>query len=164
MNVNQLVEQTVGSMGYELVDIERLNDGLMRVLIDNRDHEVAIMITDCEIVSRQLTYLFEVDGIAYERLEVSSPGVDRPLKKITDYQRFEGEMVQVKLKLPMDFGGVARKSFSGRLQMVNEVAQVGEQLSILFDVNGEEQILEFGLADVDKARLVPVYNFKGKQK
>lgn len=164
MNVNQLVEQTVESMGYELVDVERLNDGLMRVLIDNKDHEVAIMITDCEIVSRQLTYLFEVDSIAYERLEVSSPGVDRPLKKLSDYQRFAGEMIQIKLKLPMDFAGVARKSFSGRLQMVNEAAQEGEQLAILFDDQGEEQVLEFGLADVDKARLVPVYNFKGKQK
>lgn len=164
MNVNQLVGQTVEGMGYELVDIERFNDGLMRVLIDNKNHEVAIVIADCEIVSRQLTYLFEVDNIAYERLEVSSPGVDRPLKKISDYQRFVGEIIQIKLKLPINFGDVGRKSFSGRLQSVNEAAQAVEQLSILFEVDGEEQILEFGLADVDKARLVPVYNFKGKQK
>jgi ribosome maturation factor RimP len=164
MKIEQLIEQTVVGMGYELVDVERMNDGLMRVLLDNVDHVTPIMITDCEIVSRQLTYLFEVDNIAYERLEVSSPGVDRPLKKLQDFARFAGEMVSVKLKLPMDVGGVGRKNFTGRLQAVNENAQDGEQLAILFEYEGEEQILDFGLTDVDKARLVPVYDFKGKQK
>jgi ribosome maturation factor RimP len=90
--------------------------------------------------------------------------VDRPLKKLQDFARFAGEMVSVKLKLPMDVGGVGRKNFTGRLQAVNENAQDGEQLAILFEYEGEEQILDFGLTDVDKARLVPVYDFKGKQK
>ncbi len=164
MILEQLVEQTLDGMGYELVDLERAPAGLMRVYIDHKDHVSQIMIDDCEAVSRQLTYLFEVDNISYERLEVSSPGVDRPLKKLLDYQRFAGELVNIKLKLPMDIGGTGRKNFSGRLQTVDENAEDGSQLAILFEHEGEEQILEFGLNDVDKARLVPVYNFKGKQK
>ncbi|MGL4767857.1 MAG: ribosome maturation factor RimP [Formosimonas sp.] len=164
MILEQLVEQTLDGMGYEMVDLERLSDGLMRILIDHKDHQQHIMIDDCELVSRQLTYLFEVDNIAYERLEVSSPGIDRPLKKIADYHRFAGELVTIKFKQPIDVGGAGRKNFSGRLQLVNEDAQAGEQLAILFEHEGVEQILEFGINDVDKARLQPVYNFKGKQK
>ena len=164
MILEQLVEQTLDGMGYELVDLERLSEGLMRILIDHKSHEGQIMIDDCETVSRQLTYLFEVDNIAYEWLEVSSPGVDRPLKKIADFQRFAGELITLKLKLPLDVGGLGRKNFSGRLQLVDETAAANAQLAILFEHEGVEQILEFGINDVDKARLQPVYNFKGKQK
>lgn len=164
MNLEQLIEQTVVGLGYELVDFERAPSGLMKVFIDHTDHEKQVLIDDCEIVSRQLTYLFEVDHIGYERLEVSSPGMDRPLKKLADYVRFAGELANIKLKMPLDLAGIGRKNFTGHLQEVNEQEEANKQLAIVFEHEGVEQILEFGLSDVDKARLVPVYNFKGKQK
>lgn len=164
MNLELLIEQTLDGLGYEMVDLERAAEGLLRLYIDHKDHVTQIVIDDCEVVSRQLTYLFEVENVNYERLEVSSPGLDRPLKKLADYQRFEGELANVRLKMPIDLAGAGRKNFTGRLQVVNLEAEESAQLALLFDHEGEEQVLEFGLADVDKARLVPVYNFKGKQK
>ncbi|TDR29050.1 ribosome maturation factor RimP [Hydromonas duriensis] len=163
MTLEQLITQTLAGLNYELVDFERAANGLMRVFIDHVDYENAdkpIMIDDCEMASRQLTYVFEVENINYERLEVSSPGMDRPLKKLLDYARFAGLDANVKLKLPIN----GRKNFTGKLQGVNESADESAQLGLLFEHEGLEQVLEFGLADVDKARLVPVYNFKGKQK
>ena len=164
MNLEQLVEQTIGGLGYELVDLERAANGLIRVFMDDAKHERDITVEDCEAVSRQLSYVFEVENVNYERLEVSSPGIDRPLKKLADFVRFAGQPVSVKLKLPVDLGGAGRKNFTGTLQAVNEAAPETEQLSMVFEHEGAEQVLTFGLMDVDKARLVPVYNFKGKQK
>ena len=163
MTLEQLITQTLAGLNYELVDYTRAANGLMSVYIDHIDYENAekpIMIEDCEAASRQLTYVFEVENIGYERLEVSSPGMDRPLKKLTDYQRFAGLEANVKLKLPVG----ERKNFTGTLQAVNETADESSQLGLVFEHEGVEQLLAFGLADVDKARLVPVYNFKGKQK
>ena len=160
MNLEQLIEQTIAGLGYELVDLERAANGLIRVFMDDAKHERDITVEDCEAASRQLTYVFEVENVNYERLEVSSPGIDRPLKKLSDFVRFAGSEVSVKLKLPMN----GRKNFTGVLQAVNESAPETEQLSMVFEHEGAEQVLAFGLADVDKARLVPVYNFKGKQK
>ncbi len=164
MNLEQLVEQTIGGLGYELVDLERAANGLIRVFMDDAKHERDITVEDCEAASRQLSYVFEVENVNYERLEVSSPGIDRPLKKLADFVRFAGQPVSVKLKLPVDLGGAGRKNFTGTLQAVNEAAPETEQLSMVFEREGAEQVLTFGLMDVDKARLVPVYNFKGKQK
>ena len=164
MNLEQLVEQTIGGLGYELVDLERAANGLIRVFMDDVKHERDITVEDCEAASRQLSYVFEVENVNYERLEVSSPGIDRPLKKLADFVRFAGQPVSVKLKLPVDLGGAGRKNFTGTLQAVNESAPETEQLSMVFEHEGAEQVLTFGLMDVDKARLVPVYNFKGKQK
>ena len=164
MNLEQLIEQTIGGLGYELVDLERAADGLIRVFMDDAKHERDITVEDCEAASRQLTYVFEVENVNYERLEVSSPGMDRPLKKMADFARFAGSLADVRLKLPVDLGGSGRKNFKGTLQAVNESAPESEQLSMVFEHEGAEQVLTFGLMDVDKARLVPVYNFKGKQK
>lgn len=160
MNLEQLIEQTIAGLGYELVDLERAANGLIRVFIDEATHAREITVEDCEAASRQLTYVFEVENVNYERLEVSSPGMDRPLKKLADFVRFAGSLASVKLKLPVD----GRKNFTGTLQAVNESAPETEQLSMVFEHEGAEQVLAFGLMDVDKARLVPVYNFKGKQK
>ena len=160
MNLEQLIEQTIAGLGYELVDLERAANGLIRAFMDDAKHERDITVEDCEAASRQLTYVFEVENVNYERLEVSSPGIDRPLKKLSDFVRFAGSEVSVKLKLPMN----GRKNFTGVLQAVNESAPETEQLSMVFEHEGAEQVLTFGLMDVDKARLVPVYNFKGKQK
>lgn len=114
MNSN-VVETTVAGCGYELVDMEKSAGGLLRVFIDNvfvPGAEKAITVDDCEKVTRQLQHVLEVEGVPYERLEVSSPGLDRPLKIASDYARFAGEQVDITLKAP--FHG--RKRYRGELQ------------------------------------------------
>ena len=127
-------------MGYELVDLELANRGrLMRIFIDKPD---GVNVEDCATVSNQLTRLLAVEGVDYDRLEVSSPGLDRPLKRPQDFARFIGERVQVKVRLPLD----GRRRFAGKLQNVGEVAFV-------LDVDGE--LVSIAFTDLDKARLVP---------
>ena len=92
--LNELVERTVEGMGYEFVELERLARGLVRVTIDTTA-EGGISLEDCERVSDQLTHLFTVEDIPYERLEVSSPGVERPLKRARDWDRFAGELDEI---------------------------------------------------------------------
>ena len=87
--ITELIESTVTGLGYEFVDFERLARGLVRITIDT-DREGGISVDDCEAVSDQITHLFTVEGVDYERLEVSSPGVARPLKRARDWKRFVG--------------------------------------------------------------------------
>ena len=96
------IARTVGAMGYELVDAERSAGGLLRVFIDRvagRSYETgageAVTVDDCELVTRQLLYALDVDGVEYARLEVSSPGLDRPLRKPADWQRFVAALGEV---------------------------------------------------------------------
>ncbi len=110
MHLADLIETTLSGMGYELVELERAPAGLLRVYIDQP--ETGIAIEDCEKVSRQLTHVFTVENVDYERLEVSSPGLDRPLKKLADYVRFAGEEVRVTLRLPVN----GQKNFTGILR------------------------------------------------
>lgn len=155
-----LIEKTLAGMGYELVDFEQAARGLVRVYIDyaNPGPDTGnITIEDCEKVSHQLSHVLTVENVAYERLEVSSPGLDRPLKKLADYVRFAGQEAIVKLRLPMP-GTAHRKSFQGILQ-----APEGENLKLKFDANEGPAMLEFTLADVDKARLVPQVNFRSRK-
>ncbi|MCS7101109.1 MAG: ribosome maturation factor RimP, partial [Burkholderiaceae bacterium] len=96
-----MVEQTVEGLGYELVEVERLGRGLLRVTLDAPAAPGGISLDDCERVSHQLTHLFAVEGVDYERLEVSSPGLDRKLTKPRDYERFAGHRVRVQLFAPL---------------------------------------------------------------
>ncbi len=156
----QLIEKTVVGLGYELVDVEQAARGLLRVYIDlaaSQADQDNVRVEDCEKVSHQLTHVFTVENVNYERLEVSSPGLDRPLKKITDYVRFAGQEALVKLRMPMP-GAANRKSFQGILQEPE-----GEQLKLEFETNDGPAMLEFTLADVDKARLVPQVNFRSRK-
>jgi len=139
MDVVKLVETTVNGLGYELVDFERSGRGVLRVFIDKPG---GISLDDCQTVSNQLTRLFPVENVAYDRLEVSSPGLDRPLKKEADFARFAGEKVQLKLRMPM----AGRKNFAG---IIGGVADGILQL----DVDGSLVAIE--LSNLDKARLVP---------
>jgi len=148
-------------MGYELVDLEQAGRGLLRVFIDfpatAEAEPEAITVEDCEKVSNQLTHLFAVENVDYERLEVSSPGLDRPLKKLADFARFAGSEALVKLRMPMP--AVAnRKSFQGILH-----APEGETLKLEFEGKEGPAMLEFTLADVDKARLVPKVDFRSRK-
>ena len=141
MDVAKLVETTLAGMGYELVDLEVSGRGLMRVFMDKPD---GISVEDCERVSNQLVRLFTVEGVDYERLEVSSPGLDRVLKKEADFVRFAGQKAQIKVRVPM----AGRKNFAG---IIGEVKDGAVQL----DVDGSLVAIE--LSNVDKARLVPVF-------
>jgi ribosome maturation factor RimP len=175
------VERTVTGLGYDLVDAEKSAGGLLRVFIDHLppggqgDHEsrspAFITVDDCERVTRQLQHVLEVEGCAYERLEVSSPGLDRPLKKAADYARFTGEQIEITLKLP--FKG--RKKFSGRLQPLGQgwrlvlepprAARAAKRAAVAAAAAGAEidQALDFSLDEVREAHLVPVVDFKGRR-
>lgn len=154
------VEKTVTGLGYDLVDTERSPKGLLRVYIDKlapavsaTDASAFITVEDCERVTRQLQHVLEVENCAYERLEVSSPGLDRPLKKSADYARFSGERIDLTLKLP--FKG--RKHYQGALE------PLGEGWRLVFSADGVDQALDFALDEVKEARLVPVVDFKGRR-
>ncbi len=163
------IEQTVSGLGYDLVDVERSAGGLLRVFIDRipgRAHPGGaefVTVDDCEAVTRQLQYVLEVDGVAYERLEVSSPGLDRPLKREADFARFAGHEVSVTLKLPFQ----GRKVFRGVLHkaeaQAETAAEMGEGLSLVFNDGKADQVLAFTLDEVREARLVPVVDFKGRR-
>ena len=110
-NVAEMIEPVLGAMGYELVDVEFGAAGLLRVTIDVAGGARPIQVEDCERVSHQLSRLFLVENLDYDRLEISSPGLDRPLKRPADFARFAGEKVMLRLRQPV--GG--RKQFTGVL-------------------------------------------------
>lgn len=141
MDVLKLVETTVSGLGYELVDIERSGRGLLRVFIDKPE---GISVDDCQVVSNQLTRLFMVENVDYDRLEISSPGLDRPLKKEADFVRFAGHKAQLKLRMPI----AGRKNFIGVIGAL-------ENGLLQLDVEGSQ--VEIDLANLDKARLVPTF-------
>ena len=139
--IASIVEPVVAGMGYDLVDTQVSGRGrLMRIFIDKTG---GVTVDDCAEVSRQLMRVFEVEGIDYERLEVSSPGMDRPLRKASDFERFSGQRVDVRMRTP-DASG--RRRFVGRLQGVQ-----GDAATVIVD--GRAVALE--LSGMERARLVP---------
>lgn len=140
MDVERLVEQVVNGLGYELVDFEPSPKGrMMRVFIDI---ERGINVDDCATVSNQLTRVFEVENVDYDRLEVSSPGLDRPIKKLADFERFAGQQVQLRLRMPIG----NQRNFVGELQGVADG---------LVRMNTEKGEIVFPFDEIEKARLVP---------
>jgi ribosome maturation factor RimP len=181
MALSETVEQTVAGLGYELVDIERTGGGLLRVTIDlpwSPGVEQFINAEDCEKVTRQLQFVLEVEAVDYARLEVSSPGIDRPLKTEKDFERFEGELLDLTLKAPIGAAaagsGVAgnRKKFRGRLERADTGWQLlwsqepepkpGQKVSKK-KVPAPLQALGFTLDEIAQARLAPVVDFKGRK-
>lgn len=141
-----LIEPTVVNLGYELSDLELKlggRDGVVRVFIDKPD---GVDLTDCEIVSKQLSAVLDVEDPlpGHYRLEVSSPGLDRKLTKPSHFQRFLGETVRVKLRFPLE----GRRNFRGTLVAASE-----DKIEI--EVDGEPHSLE--IAAIESARLVPSY-------
>jgi ribosome maturation factor RimP len=181
------IETTVRGLGYDLVEVERAPGGLLRVTIDHpatAGVERFINVDDCEKVTRQLQHVLEVEGTAYERLEVSSPGLDRPLKTVADFARFSGEQVEVTLKVP--FKG--RKRFRGellaqgdgwRIVLADTAAKAAAKkhaasrsaqaraaaAGTAAEATGaaEVKVLDFSLDEVREARLFPVIDFKGRR-
>jgi ribosome maturation factor RimP len=161
-NQHTVITEVVENLGYHLVEIEREGRGLLRVTIENPDFNQLITVSDCEKVSHQLTYTLPVENIPFERLEVSSPGVDRVLKTSLDFERFKG--FEITLKLHVAMGN--RKNFTGILQglLSGDANSRDAVWGLLIEPKpGESAMLEFSLTDVDKARLVPVLDFKGKK-
>jgi ribosome maturation factor RimP len=163
-DIFSLSQQALASLDVELVDIEWAALGLLRVTIDRPE---GVRIEDCEAVSRQLSRVFEVENIDYRRLEVGSPGIDRPLKKQADFQRFVGEHVEVKLREAVD----GRKVFSGVLAGIAPAGGTAdtttqfERFGIEFEAKkGETQQVTFTFSDVERAKLDPVLDFKGKKR
>ena len=159
-DLHTLTQQALASLGLELVDIERAALGLLRVTIDRPE---GVRIEDCEQASRQLSRVYGVENIDYRRLEVGSPGVDRPLKTLADFHRFVGERVEVRLREAVD----GRKMFSGVLTVLPQADSdaAGDRFMIEFEVNkSEARQVTFAFSDVERAKLDPVLDFKGKKR
>ncbi|MBW8847661.1 MAG: ribosome maturation factor RimP [Burkholderiales bacterium] len=162
MSWQTTVETTVTGLGYELVDCERsASGGTLRVTIDKLAPEAdageLINVDDCEKVTRQLQYVLEVEGLEYSRLEVSSPGLDRPLKNAAHYARFVGQEIDITLRLPFQ----GRKKYRGVVSAQPGV-ESDQAWRLVFDDGEAEQALDFTLDEVREARLVPVISFKGR--
>jgi len=148
MDLSVLLETTLAGLGYELVDMERSGKGrMMRVFIDRPagkgGDKPGITLDDCARVSNHLSRVLTVENVPYERLEISSPGLDRPLKLERDFVRFAGQKARVRLRVPLEgqrnFVGVLRQTQAGKVEL---------------EVEGKTVVFE--LANLDKARLVPV--------
>ena len=176
------VEQTVTGLGYDLVDIERSAAGLLRITIDMPYQpgmpEQFVNVEDCEAVTRQLQFLLEVEAVEYKRLEVGSPGIDRPLKTPNDFNRFVGLEIDLTLKEPIGITGADiaanRKKFRGVL----EATDVPDAWQIVWTDEpapkpGQRvskkrppavyQAMRFALDELREARLAPVVDFKGRK-
>ncbi len=144
--LRKLIEPAVTSLGYELVGVEfiRGKTGVLRVYIDSDD---GITVDDCKSVSYQVSGLLDVEDPIRGQysLEVSSPGLDRPLFQPRDFERFAGHEISMRLSLPVD----GRRKFKGTLLGLRD-----EQVVLQMD----EEELVVSLDEIDQARLVPDYD------
>lgn len=184
MTFQQTIDNTVAGLGYEVVDVERSAGGLLRVTIDfpwvpGGADARTIAVEDCERVTRQLQYALEVEGVDYHRLEVSSPGIDRPLRQERDLERFVGEQLDVVLKAPIGqaaegqvhanrkkFRGALQKTASGGWQLVwrdEPTLKPGQRVSAK-RAPAPEHALGFEWCELASARLAPVVDFKGRKR
>ncbi len=198
MALKDIVEQTVAGLGYDLVEIDRSAGGLLRITIDlpwlppvagaaqGASGDQFITVEDCEKVTRQLQYALEVDEVDYKRLEVSSPGIDRPLRHDQDFERFVGHVVDVTLKMPLGSAAAGqvsptRKKFRGVLERVEAAADASPQAERTWQIVWRDepvtkpgqkiskkrppaptQALGFVLSELKEARLAPIVSFKGR--
>ncbi len=176
-SVQSIIEASLEPMGIELVDVEFGQRGLLRVFIDA---PAGIRLEDCEQVSRQLSHVLAVESVDYSRLEVSSPGLDRPLRRERDFQRFTGSRITLRLRQAFqgrrNFEGLLTAESDGRFGLeliepepqpvrgrrpVKSVAasRVGRKAAAQ-SVSGEpRRKLVFSLDEIERARLVPIVKF-----
>ena len=145
MDIQSILDTTLPGLGYELVDHELTAQGTLRVFIDKAG---GITVDDCAAVSNHLSRVFMVENIDYKNLEISSPGLDRPLKKAADFIRFAGSQIKLKTRLPVD----GQKNFIGRIETFNDNTQ-----TLTLSLNGKTAEIELG--NIDKARLKPEFKF-----
>ncbi|MFM2344053.1 MAG: hypothetical protein RLZZ210_663 [Pseudomonadota bacterium] len=140
----KIIEQTVSGLGYDIVDIEN-TPKILRIYIDTLTAESSINIDDCVSVSNQLTRIFEVENIDYNRLEVSTPGIDRPLKTYAHYIKFIGHEACVTFRQPLE----NKKRYTGIiLEPKNE-----QTLCLKVDNKQGEFVIDFTVDEVEKAKL-----------
>jgi ribosome maturation factor RimP len=190
-----IVETTLKGLGYELVELEFGGRGLLRIFIDFADWKSRkgsdsefIKVEDCEKATRQLNHVLTVEEIDYARLEVSSPGIDRPLNNPADYERFAGELVSLKLKKSFE----NRKNFEGILGLeednkysivydavvkdapqkkLTKLEKAQGKTAVVVNTNAKTNTkksaepapqlkLTFTLEEADRVRLVPQISFK----
>lgn len=182
MSWQETVTQTVTGLGFDLVDLERSAGGLLRVTIDlpwepGGAEERFVTVEDCERVTRQLQYLLEVEAVDYKRLEVGSPGIDRPLRHENDFIRFTGQVIDIVLRAPIGVTGSAvaatRKKFRGSLERAEDglrwqivwsdepPVKPGQRVSKKREP-APLQALAFELSELQQARLAPLVSFKGR--
>ena len=195
MALKEIVEQTVIGLGYDLVEIERSAGGLLRITIDLpwtppvegvAAPEQFVTVEDCEKVTRQLQFALEVEAIEYKRLEVSSPGIDRPLRHQLDFERFAGQVVDITLKAPLGAAAAGqvsanRKKFRGVLERAEQMAGADAPAAGSWQIVWRDepdvkpgarvskkrplaplQALGFTLDELRDARLAPIVSFKGR--
>ena len=186
LSTHDTITQTVTGLGYDLVDVERTKGGLLRVTIDFphvAGTEQFINAEDCEKVTRQLVFVLEVEGAVYSRLEVSSPGIDRPLRTEIDFERFVGELIDLTLKAPVGAAAAGstvsanQKKFRGTLEKAEGAGwqivwsdepevkpghKPGQRISKK-RIPAPLQALGFTLDEIATARLAPVVDFKGRK-
>jgi ribosome maturation factor RimP len=194
MAVNDVIAQTAASLQLDLIEIERTAGGTLRVTIDwpwdaDAAEHPAVGVEDCERMTRQLQYALEVENVEYKRLEVASPGIDRPLRHEKDLQRFAGEAIDLVLKAAVGADlakasggtvGAARKRFRGVLRQAasgwelvvddsladrkpgaaNKPLSKTQQKKLAAKV---EQVLGFVWSEVASARLAPIVDFSGRK-
>jgi len=147
----ELFEPVVNGMGFDLVEIEHFPNpkhGVLRLFIDKpADSESeGVVIEDCSAVSRQISALIDVEDPIRGKfnLEVSSPGLDRPLRRLQDFQRFTGSLVKLKTVMPLE----GQRNFKGRLLEANEDV-------VVIETDAEE--ISLPMSAIEKARIVPEY-------
>ena len=187
-----IVRQIVVGLGYDLVELERSAGGLLRVTIDlpwvqaapgSAQDEQFVTVEDCEKVTRQLQFTLEVEGTAYSRLEVSSPGIDRPLRHEADFERFAGQVIDITLREPIGAAGAGmvnakRKKFRGTLEPLDDAPGAAHWQIVWSEAPAMKpgqriskkrpaaplQAMGFALDELKEARLAPIVSFKGRGK
>ena len=146
MDLIALIEKTVIGLGFVLVDVEQSPRGrLLRVFIDKPEKPKGVDVEDCALVSNQLSRVLTVEGVDYDRLEISSPGLDRVLKKPSDFERFVGSEINLRLRFPLN----GRRNFNGVLQGLQDG-------KVRMTVDTGDVVVDFD--NIDKARLVPKFD------
>ena len=157
-----VVSDIAVGMGYELIDLELDESGLVRIFIDIVDNTRDVSVKDCELLTRQLLYQLPVENLAFERLEVSSPGIDRKLTKASHFERFMGSRIKISLKESID----NIKNFEGILRK-NEVDGDGDVLETGYALELSDTkhnfTLSFSIRELSSARLVGETFSKGRK-
>lgn len=160
MDIQGILEKTLPGLGYELVNYELTAQGDLRVFIDKA--EGGISLDDCVAVSNHLSRVLAVEDVDYQRLEISSPGLDRPLTKPADFTRFTGQLAKIKTRLPID----GQKNFIGRINGIDENDLISITLEEINEARrakraavaaGKTVLIEW--QNIDKARLKPKFDF-----
>ena len=158
MDIQNILDKTLPGLGYELVDFELTAQGDLRVFIDQPG---GITVEDCATVSNHLSRVLLVEDVDYQRLEISSPGLDRPLTKATDFERFSGSLAKIKTRLPVD----GQKNFVGRINGLQDNAVVltleeaNEVRRAKRAAVAAGKTVAIALDNIDKARIKPEFDF-----